>query len=172
MDGCDVRLVDRVSFEGVDANMIPEVGGYRKMRTRTRAPIRQSNQIIRQPPTTLTRDPDARTTLLLPLLHRQRTTTQPSEVPRDNRTAFTSTGKRPVEIERPFCLHGHGSMVMQVTPQQSLYWESSTCRTTSGLSLGGCGVRLVDRESFEGGPREHGSQVKTKHRASKECRGI
>ena len=57
---------------------------------------------------------------------------------------------RPVEIERPFCPHGHGSMIMQATPQQSLYWECSTCSTTSGLGLDGCDVRLVDRGSFEG----------------------
>ena len=31
--------------------------------------------------------------------------------------------KRPVEIERPFCPHGHGSMMMQATPQQSLHWD-------------------------------------------------
>ena len=68
----------------------------------------------------------------------------------NNRTVLTSTGKRPVEIERPFCPHGHGSMMMQATPQQSLHWECSTCSTTSGLSLDGCDVRLVDRGSFEG----------------------
>ena len=39
---------------------------------------------------------------------------------------------------------------VNATPQQSLYWECSTCSTTSGLSLDGCDVRLVDRESFEG----------------------
>ena len=34
--------------------------------------------------------------------------TQASEIPRNSRTAFTSTGQRPVEIERPFfCRHGH-----------------------------------------------------------------
>ena len=38
---------------------------------------------------------------------------------------------------------------MQATPQ-SLYWECSTCSTTSGLCLDGCDVRLVDREGFEG----------------------
>ena len=27
----------------------------------------------------------------------------------NNRTVLASTGKRPVEIERPFCPHGHGS---------------------------------------------------------------
>ena len=68
----------------------------------------------------------------------------------NNRTVLTSTGKRPVEIERPFCPHVHGSMMTQATPQQSLYWECSTCSTTSGLSLDGCDVRLVDRENFEG----------------------
>ena len=57
---------------------------------------------------------------------------------------------RLVEIERPFCPHGHGSMMMQATPQQSLHWECSTCSTISGLSLDGCDVRLVDRVSFEG----------------------
>ena len=49
----------------------------------------------------------------------------------NNRTVLASTGKRAVEIERPFCPHGHGSMMMQATPQQSLYWECSTCSTTS-----------------------------------------
>ena len=68
----------------------------------------------------------------------------------NNRTVLASTGKRPVEIERPFCPHGHGSMMMQATPQQSLHWECSTCSTTSGLSLDGCDVRLVDRVNFEG----------------------
>ena len=58
----------------------------------------------------------------------------------NNRTVLASTGKRPVEIERPFCPHGHGNMMMQATPQQSLYWECSTCSTTSGLSLDGCDV--------------------------------
>ena len=67
----------------------------------------------------------------------------------NNRTVLASTGKRPVEIERPFCPHGHGSMTMQATPQQSLYWECSTCSTTSLLSLDGCDVRLVERGSFE-----------------------
>ena len=64
----------------------------------------------------------------------------------NNRTVLTSTGKRPVETERPFCPHGHGSIVMQATPQQSLHWECSTCSTTSGLSVDG----LVDRVNFEG----------------------
>ena len=68
----------------------------------------------------------------------------------DNRTVLSSTGKRPAEIERPFCPGGHGSMMMQVTPQQSLYWECSACSTTSGLNLGGCDVRPVDWESFDG----------------------
>ena len=68
----------------------------------------------------------------------------------NNRTVLASTGKRPVEIERPFCPHGHGSMMMQATPQPSLYWECSTSSTTSGLSLDGCDVRLVDWENFEG----------------------
>ena len=31
------------------------------------------------------------------------------EMKLNNRTVLTSTGKRPVEIERPFCPHGHGS---------------------------------------------------------------
>ena len=39
--------------------------------------------------------------------------------------------------------------MMQATPQQSLYWECSTCTTTSGLSLDGCDVRL-GWGSFEG----------------------
>ena len=38
---------------------------------------------------------------------------------------------------------------MQATPQQSLYWECSTCSTTLGLSLDGCDVRLVDQGSFK-----------------------
>ena len=75
----------------------------------------------------------------------------------NNRTVLASTGKRPVEIERSFCPHGHGSMMMQATPQQSLYWECSTCSTTSGLSLGGCDVRLVDRSELRGCRRELGS---------------
>ena len=53
-------------------------------------------------------------------------------------------------IERPICPRGHRSMMMQATPQQSLHWECSTCSTTSGLSLDGCDVPLVDRENFEG----------------------
>ena len=68
----------------------------------------------------------------------------------NNRTVLASTGKRPVEIERTFCPHGHWSMMMQATPQQSHYWECSTCSTTSGLSLDGCDVRLLDPSSFEG----------------------
>ena len=35
-----------------------------------------------------------------------------------------------VEIECPFCPHGHGSTMIQATPQQSLYWECSTSNTT------------------------------------------
>ena len=76
----------------------------------------------------------------------------------NNRAVLASTGKRPVDIERPFCPHGHGSMMMQATPQQSLYWECSTCSTTSGLSLDGCDVRLVDRSEIRGCRREHGSR--------------
>ena len=45
---------------------------------------------------------------------------------------------------------------MQATPQQSLYWKCSTCSTTSGLSLDGCDVRLVDRVELRGCRREHG----------------
>ena len=70
-----------------------------------------------------------------------------------------STGSRD-EAEQSQCACVHrdatgrdrtpGSMVMQATPQQSVYWESSTCSTTSGLCLDGCDVRLVDRERFEG----------------------
>ena len=68
----------------------------------------------------------------------------------NNRTVLASTWKRPVEIERPFCPHGHRSMMMQATPQQRLHWECSTCSTTSGRSLDECDVRLVDWGSFEG----------------------
>ena len=68
----------------------------------------------------------------------------------NNRTVLASTGKRPVEMERPCCPHGHGSLMMQATPQQSLYWECSTCSTTPGLSLNGCDVRLVNQRIFEG----------------------
>ena len=50
----------------------------------------------------------------------------------------------------PLCRHGHGSMMMQATPQQSLYWECLTCSTTSGLSMDLCDVRLVERVSSEG----------------------
>ena len=39
-----------------------------------------------------------------------------------------------------------GSMMMEATPQQSLYWECSTCSTTTGH---GCDVRLVDKARFE-----------------------
>ena len=53
-----------------------------------------------------------------------------SEAIPDNRTVLASAGKRLAEIERHFCPHGHGSMMMQATPQQSLYWECSTCSTT------------------------------------------
>ena len=76
--------------------------------------------------------------------------TRDSKTMINNRTVLSSTGKRPVEIERSFCPDGHGSMMMQATPQQSLYWESSTCTATLGLSLDGCDVRLVDPGSFEG----------------------
>ena len=64
---------------------------------------------------------------------------QDSKTTLNNRTVLSSTGKRPVEIERPLCPHA---------PQQSLHWECSTCSTTSGLSLDGCNVRLVDQGSF------------------------
>ena len=47
--------------------------------------------------------------------------------------------------------------MMQATPQQTLYWECSTCSTTSGLSLDGCDVRLVDQGELRGCRREHGS---------------
>ena len=40
-----------------------------------------------------------------------------AETTLNNRTVLASTGKRPVEIERPFCPHGHGSVMMQATPQ-------------------------------------------------------
>ena len=40
--------------------------------------------------------------------------------------------------------------MMQATPQQTLYWECSTCSSPSGLSLDGCDVRLVDWGNFEG----------------------
>ena len=56
---------------------------------------------------------------------------------------------------------------MQATPQQSLYWECSTCSTTSGLSLDGCDVRLVDRVSFEGADANMVPIGTTRHRASK-----
>ena len=68
----------------------------------------------------------------------------------NNLTVLASIGKRPVEIERSFCPHGHGSMMMQATPQHSLCWECSTGSTTSRLSLDGCDVRLLDRVSFKG----------------------
>ena len=42
----------------------------------------------------------------------------------NNRTVLASTKKRPVEIERLLCPHGHGSKMMQATPQQSLYWNA------------------------------------------------
>ena len=54
----------------------------------------------------------------------------PEAIP-NNRTVLASAGKRPVEIERPFCPHGHGSMMMQATPQQSLYWECCRMLTKS-----------------------------------------
>ena len=75
----------------------------------------------------------------------------------NNRIVLASTGKRPVEIERSFCPHGHGSMMMQATPQQSLYWECSTCSTTSGLSLDGCDVSTCRPGELRGCRREHGS---------------
>ena len=64
----------------------------------------------------------------------------------NNRTARSSTEKRPVQIERPFLSTrtrehddaGHAST-------ESLYWECSTCSTTSRLSLDGCDFRLVDQ---------------------------
>ena len=68
------------------------------------------------------------------------------------------TGSRDeAEQSHSACVHREATgrnrthrMMMQATPQQSLYWECSTCSTTSGLSLDGCDVRLVDWESFEG----------------------
>ena len=72
------------------------------------------------------------------------------EMKLNNRKVLASTGKRPVEIERPFCPHGHGSMMMQAKPQQSPCWECSTYSTISGRSLDGWDVRLADRVSFEG----------------------
>ena len=77
--------------------------------------------------------------------------TQTSEMPRNNRTAFASTFKRPVEIQRPSCPHGHGSMVMQVTPQQSLGWECTTC----GVALFDGRCDLTDAET----PGTHRSLV-------------
>ena len=68
----------------------------------------------------------------------------------NNRRALASAVNRPVKIERIFCPHEHRNMMMQATPQQSLYWECSTCITTSGLSLDGCDVRIVDRVSVDG----------------------
>ena len=56
--------------------------------------------------------------------------------------------------------------MMQATPQQSLYWECSTCSTTSGLSLDGCDVRHVDRGSFEGADANMVRIGMTRHRAS------
>ena len=43
-----------------------------------------------------------------------------SKMTTNNRTVLSSTGKRQVKIERPFCPRGHGSMMMQATPQRSL----------------------------------------------------
>ena len=77
----------------------------------------------------------------------------------NNRTVRASTGKRPVEIERSFCPHGHGSMMMQATPQQSHYWECSTCSTTSGLSLDGCDVSTCRPGELRVCRREHGSHM-------------
>ena len=74
--------------------------------------------------------------------------------------------KRQVETECSFCPHGHGIMTMQPTPQESLYWECSTCSTTSGLSLDGCDVRLVDRRSFEGADSNMVPIETTRQRAS------
>ena len=79
-----------------------------------------------------------------------------------------STGSRDeAEQSHSACVHreatgrdrtdGHGSMMMQATPQQSLYTECSTCSTTSGLSLDGCDVRLADQGGLRGCRREHGS---------------
>ena len=68
----------------------------------------------------------------------------------NNRTVLVSTGKRPVEIELPFVHTDAGALMVQATPQQSIYWDCSTCSTTSGLSLDRCFVRLVDRGSFAG----------------------
>ena len=68
----------------------------------------------------------------------------------NNRIALASAGKRLFEIERLFCPHGHRNMMMQDTPQQSLYWECSTCITASGCSICGPG-------EFRGCRREHGS---------------
>ena len=73
-----------------------------------------------------------------------------------------ATGKN----RRTFCPHGHGSMMMQATPQQSLCWECSTCSTTSGLSLDGCDVRFVDRVNFEGADANMVPMWTTKHPAS------
>ena len=89
----------------------------------------------------------------------------------NNRTVLASTGKRPVEIERPFCPHGHGSMMMQATLQQCLSWECSTCSTTSGFSLDGCGVSLWTRGASRVPTRTWFPLGTTRHSESKKCRG-
>ena len=71
-------------------------------------------------------------------------------VPLDNnRTAHTSAGKNTVEIERPFCAHGHGGMNMQVTPQQNLFSACEQCQSKQNLSLDGRVVQLIDQVDLE-----------------------
>ena len=68
------------------------------------------------------------------------------------------------------CVHREAtgrSMMMQTTPQQSLHLECSTCSATSGLSLDGCDVRLVDRGTWRVPTRTWFLLGTTRHRASK-----
>ena len=99
------------------------------------------------------------------------TVAQDPEVIPNNRTVLASAWKRPVEMERPFCPHGHGSMMMQATPQQSLYWECSTCSTTSGLSMDGCDVRLDRQGELRGCRRDHGPNWRRRNTVPLNVRG-
>ena len=84
----------------------------------------------------------------------------------DNRSVLASTGKRPVEIERPFCPHGHGEhddaghaaaepLLGMLDVQYNLRTQPGRvrCSTCRPGGLRGC-------------RREHGSHL-TRHRASK-----
>ena len=88
-------------------------------------------------------------------------------------TAWNIVDNQTVETPRPFCPHGHGSTMMHATPQQSLYWECSTCSTTSGLTvpLNVQGqLKDVDQELCPQLICESGQALRTRLRPLESCR--